>query len=57
MGLKLEGVWKYFFKFFKANYHSSSSCVFGVGPLLLIQKDVCSPQLCTSNDTKMTQLD
>jgi hypothetical protein len=57
MGLKLKGVWNYFFKFFEANYHSSSSCVFGMGPLLLTLKDICSPPLCTSNDTKMTQFD
>jgi hypothetical protein len=38
MKLELESVWSYFFKTFEPNYHSSSSFVFCVVPLLLMPK-------------------
>jgi hypothetical protein len=38
MRLELERVWSYFFKTFEPNYHSSSSFVFCVVPLLLMPK-------------------
>jgi hypothetical protein len=38
MGLKLERVYSYFFKKIETNYHSSSSCVLYVAPLLLTFK-------------------
>jgi hypothetical protein len=53
MGLKLERGLELILPKIEANYHSSS---FWVVPLLMI-KENCSPLVCASNDTKITQFD
>jgi hypothetical protein len=57
MRLELEASLESFFKFFEANYHSCSSCVFCVAPLLVTSKNICSPPVCMSNNIKIAQLD
>jgi hypothetical protein len=53
-----EGSIVIFSKKIEANYHSSSSCVFCIAPLLLtLKRTFCSPPVQASSHTKIAQFD